>query len=371
MTAIPESHLATNPDNLRAQISTKTETFTNHFEEFEVNKYRGIGGLSIKNVAKMNLIVGKNASGKTSILEAIWLFYNRRNPRTLWHPDLSRSGYDYIDPIAELGRDGEISMNGIQDGSRHSYLAKFQTLHAGNYARKWKALNPNPNEPQVVGRLRVQLDGNEKPVRVVDTLHTRKGLVTFPRLGQSKTSSNLLLHNSFLGRDFARLSRIIKRGNKKLLIKRLQLILPLLKGVDIIVEDDRDPYVLGTTEAGERLKLEDMGGGMVRLFDCLVALYTSKNGIVCIDEIESGLHYTLLSEFWNSIRLLSKELNVQIFAVTHSSECINAAIKAYKDHLTDIRIHNMYYNKDEGHIKSVSYSGDELDAINSMDIEIR
>ena len=196
------------------------------------------------------------------------------------------------------------------------------------------------------------------------------GLVRLPRLSR-KTPSPFLLHNSFLNRDPTRFSRIIKQGGKKPLLERLQLVLPLLKDVDIIMEDDGDPYILGTTEAGESRKLDDMGGGMVRLFDCLVALYTSRNSIICIDEIESGLHYTLLPQFWDSIRLLSKELNVQIFAATHSSECINAAIRAYKDHLTDISIYAMYYNKDEGHIKSVSYSGDELNAINSMDVEIR
>ena len=369
MTDTQAPSLATNPDHSKIQ-KANTEISTSHLEEFEVGKYRGIGKLSMKNVAKMNLIVGKNASGKTSLLEAIWLFYNRRNPRTLWHVDLSRSGYAYTDPIAELGREGEISMNGIQGGSRHSYLATFQTFHTRHYARRQKTLNPNSDELQVVGKLRVQLDAKDIGAESVETLHTRDGLVRLPTLNR-KVPSPLLLPNSFLSRNSIRFSRIIKRSQKKSLMRQLRLILPLLKDVDIIVESDGDPYILGTTEAGESRKLEDMGGGMVRLFDCLVALYTSRNGIVCMDEIESGLHHTLLPKFLGSMRLLSEELNVQIFAATHSRECINAAIEAYKDRPTDIRIYAMYHNNDEGHIKSVSYSGDELDAINSMNIEVR
>ena len=167
-----------------------------------------------------------------------------------------------------------------------------------------------------------------------------------PKLGEQLPK--LLLHDSFLKRDVDGFSKIIIQGQKKSLIARLWLISPLLEDADIIVEEDGNPYVLVTTEAGECLKLEDMGSGMVRLFDCLVAIYASQNGNVCIDEIESGLYYTLLPKFWETIRLLGEELNVQIFATTHSSECLNAAIKMYKNYLTDMNIYAMYYNKDAG-----------------------
>ena len=368
MTAAQVHHLATNPDHYRAQ-KTNAEVSTNHLEEFEVGCYRVIGKLSIKSITKMNLIVGKNASGKTSLLEAIWLFYNRRSPQTLWHTDLSRSGYDYTDPVAELGHEGEISMRGAQNGNSHSYSAAFQTFHARHSTRQRNI--PGSDEPRVAGHLHISLDGESKGTGPAEKFMTQKGLVILPKLDQAEAPSKLLLHNSFLRRDVDGFSKIIKRGHKKSLIERLRLISPLLNDVDIIVEDGGNPYVLVTTEAGECFKLEDMGGGMVQLFDCLVALYTSRNGIVCIDEIESGLHYTLLPKFWDSIRLLSEELNVQIFAATHSSECINAAIEAYKERPTDLKIYAMYYNENAGHIKSVSYGEDELDAINSMDVEVR
>ena len=261
-------------------------------------------------------------------------------------------------------------MEGVQGGSRHSYLATFQAFHARQYTSKQKAPNPSPDTPQVVGRLRVQLDRKEIGTKSMDSFHTRKGLVMLPKLDRSDIPSELLLHKSFLRSDFGRFSKIIKQGNKKSLIDKLQLILPLLNDVDII-EDDGEHYVLCTTKTGERLKLEDMGGGMIRLFDCLVALYTSRNGMVCIDEIESGLHHTILQKFWDSLRLLSVELNVQIFAATHSQECINAAIKAYKDRPTDIGIYAMYHNTDGGRIESVRYGGDELNAINDMNVDVR
>lgn len=368
MTAARTCRLATDHDSSLTQ-GTDAEMPANHLEEFEVGKYRGIGKLHVKDIAKVNLIVGRNASGKTSLLEAIWLFCNRRNPKTLWHMDLSRSGRDYADPVAELGRAGEISMRGVQNGSSHSYSATFQTFYARPSAGRWNILDLE--EPQVAGRLRVLLDGESKETGPAERLMTQKGLVMLPKLDRAKAMSKLLLHNSFFKWDADGLSEIIKQGHKKSLIERLRLILPLLRDVDVIVESDGNPYVLVTTDSGEHIRLEDLGGGMVRLFHCFVALYTSRNGIVCVGEIESGLHHTLLSKFWDSVRLLGKDLNVQIFVTTHSRECINAAIEAYKDRPNDVRIYTLYYNNDESRIKSVSYGGDELDAINSLNIDIR
>ena len=79
MTIAQTPHLDVSQDNLQPQTKAKSRTTTNHLEELEVGGYRGLGKLSIKNIAKINLIVGKNASGKTSLLEAIWLFYNRED----------------------------------------------------------------------------------------------------------------------------------------------------------------------------------------------------------------------------------------------------------------------------------------------------
>jgi len=50
----------------------------------------------------------------------------------------------------------------------------------------------------------------------------------------------------------------------------------------------------------------------------------SQEYVLLIDEIENGLHYTVHEDFWRNIFTLSKELKVQIFATTHSLEMINA-----------------------------------------------
>ena len=99
---------------------------------------QGIGGLGIKRTAGLNLVVGCNGIGKISLIEAIWLFCNRRNSHALWHLDLSRSGYEYVNPIAELGCRGEINMKGTQNGMSHTYQAMFETFAVSPENRRKK-----------------------------------------------------------------------------------------------------------------------------------------------------------------------------------------------------------------------------------------
>ena len=132
----------------------------NRFTDLDVIRYRGIDGLSIRKAAKINLIVGPNGIGRTSLLEAIWLFNNKNNPRTLWYPDLSRSGHQYVNPVAELGSEKKIHLAGTQNGIKQDYKATFEELITKSPTRKRSSIQKVDQNP-VVGRLHVELDNNE------------------------------------------------------------------------------------------------------------------------------------------------------------------------------------------------------------------
>jgi len=72
------------------------------------------------------------------------------------------------------------------------------------------------------------------------------------------------------------------------------------------------------------LALSELGDGVRHVVSIVTALYASENGQLFIDEVDNGIHFTLLAKIWEIIFTLAKELNVQIFATTHSKECIEA-----------------------------------------------
>ncbi len=79
---------------------------------------------------------------------------------------------------------------------------------------------------------------------------------------------------------------------------------------------------------GEYLPLTELGDGLRHLVSILVSLYSSEEGYLFIDEVDNGIHYTMLDDIWDMILTLSKKLNVQVFATTHSKECIESFNRA-------------------------------------------
>jgi AAA15 family ATPase/GTPase len=67
-----------------------------------------------------------------------------------------------------------------------------------------------------------------------------------------------------------------------------------------------------------------MGDGMWRMLTMAMAITQAKGGVLLVDEIDTGLHYTAMADMWNLICKSAKEFQVQVFATTHSYDCVHS-----------------------------------------------
>jgi ABC-type multidrug transport system ATPase subunit len=86
--------------------------------------------------------------------------------------------------------------------------------------------------------------------------------------------------------------------------------------------------VVRSSEFSRRLPLRSFGDGLNRLFGIVLSLVNAKDGFLLIDEFENGLHHTIELGVWEAIFRLSKLLNVQVFATSHSSDAVETFQKA-------------------------------------------
>ena len=86
--------------------------------------------------------------------------------------------------------------------------------------------------------------------------------------------------------------------------------------------------VVRLVDNDEPLPLYSLGDGMLRALGISLALVNAKDGILLIDEFENGLYYTVQPDLWQFIFRVARHLNVQVFATTHSWDCIKAFQKA-------------------------------------------
>ena len=115
-----------------------------------------------------------------------------------------------------------------------------------------------------------------------------------------------------------------------------------------------------------------MGDGIFRILSIILAISDTKNGIVLVDEVENGFYHSSQEILWDAIFKSAKEFNVQIFATTHSIECVKAFSSTYsrleKDN-DEIRLYRVERKDDD--FKIVSYDHKTLEASLDSDWEVR
>jgi hypothetical protein len=113
-----------------------------------------------------------------------------------------------------------------------------------------------------------------------------------------------------------------------------------------------------------------MGEGTRRVLSILLAIANTRGGVVLIDEIENGLHYSVLTQVWQAITKAARQNDVQVFATTHSWECIRAADEAFAaEELYDFRLHRLDRINDQP--SAVGYTKAMIEAALTTGLEMR
>ena len=128
-----------------------------------------------------------------------------------------------------------------------------------------------------------------------------------------------------------------------------------------------EPMIMGDVGLSELIPLAVMGEGMTRLARLVLAISSSPDGVVLVDEVESGFHYSVLPKVWRVIDAAAAQFGVQVFATTHSFECIMAAHESLES--DGFRLHRLQVYDSE--VRSVTYEPDVIDAAMRHNLEVR
>jgi hypothetical protein len=160
------------------------------------------------------------------------------------------------------------------------------------------------------------------------------------------------------------------KRREDLLLTTLRIIEPKLEDLELLYEGE-PPLIFGYIGLPEPLPLIAMGEGMGRIASIILAIGNSSGGVVCIDEIENGLHYSVLADIWKAIYKAAIEFDVQIFATTLSLEAISAAHQAFLESESyDFRYHRLD-RKEDGSIEAKTFDRAMLETAEVANFEVR
>jgi AAA15 family ATPase/GTPase len=114
-----------------------------------------------------------------------------------------------------------------------------------------------------------------------------------------------------------------------------------------------------------------MGEGMRRILALVMTAVTVENGFLLVDEIDTGLYYEVQTERWKAIIEIARQFNVQVFATTHSWDCICTFQEALEEQ--EDRSVGMLFRLDKkyGKLRAVEYTPEDIDVAVRQSIEVR
>lgn len=391
----------------------------------EIKGFRAFDSLRLEGLARVNLFVGRNNCGKTSVLEAVEMLGSERNSSLLLAGARRRGeallGDDDVWATRRLGRP-EIALDICHifhghelDGSQAELIAEYagqvrQALRIGVEAAddlrqsldEPPSLFPNVRslrEPigeqgrfLVLRRVTDTATGSHASAelfgKVVAALPISPSGALFASAddamkatgdADSVSPARFVPSSGWSGYDLLReWNQIAGSAAEDRIVKVMQIIEPRLARV-LVLSPPRFFVEAGgssgafvrLTGADDRIPLGSMGDGLRRLLVLGVALARAAGGVLLVDEIDTGLHHTSLARLWQFLVAGASQLDVQVFATTHSSDCVRAlaaVVRLRQAGADDVRVQRVEAGPPS---RAISYTPEELIAATDNDLEIR
>ena len=334
---------------------------SSHFTDFHIDSYRKLSKIDVKHLSRVNLFAGGNNVGKTSILEAFYLLSQLNNINA--YLELERYRGKFIDEFHAKWIDknftNTIDLEGVFNGKKVALNLRSEQIEEN--IEKLNYLSTIVAEAKANGEIltsSIHLYSNQNPeVRYIRSRILSNAAFTSPYRYNIK-----LLHAAH--------SQAVKEGYFDRIIQFIRERLDnSIEKIELINDGGENRFVVTTSKLSIRLDLTKYGEGLQRVFEIALFLGYCRNGILCIDEIDSALHKSLLIDFTNFIQAMAKEFNVQVFLSTHSKECIDAFVE---NDYPDDELTAYALREENGKIVCKFLEGNRLkQLVDSINIDIR
>ncbi|MFO0839154.1 MAG: ATP-binding protein [Phycisphaerae bacterium] len=364
------------------------------FRRLALRGFRGFEELTLSGLSRVNLFAGSNNVGKTALLEGVFLLLGANNadlPLRLNHfrgmdvvsSDVSEIwGWLFFKKLVdrpiriEAESDDQSYELSVALSGADRLLQSFDDARPRAPSRFGAAVTTGPSarslELTVVARSGVSGSAGAEEERLdslatiasdgrIELEHSEKMFFPLSVFVNTRTISG--------AEDAQRFGKLEEVGRQGELIDILKCADARVRGLSVY---SYGPATILRADLGfgRLVPLTFLGQGFARLVSIALAVMTCENGCVLIDEFENGLHYAALTPIWRGVAEAASRANVQVFATTHSRECVEAAHAAYRERLEyDLAVFRLERTND--HVRVVAHTKETLDTATQLGWEVR
>lgn len=342
------------------------------FKNIIIKNFRGITELAVGDFRRVNLLVGKNNCGKTSVLEALFLASAPTNPELPLRINLFRR----FGPVEEI-LPWRLFFNKLATNSTITIDAELQKPLEKRSLAILPLTTPvmtsaaTHQDQDLVGPSTVISGIRLEAIFLQKERKSSKLKITSAAFSEAngrvgyKYAENLHLENTCLEATFlldsmrdatgmtSRFNNVLMRKETDRIIKLLQQIDPSLSSLSL----NNQGIIYCDIGLSRLVPIKCLGAGMAKFLEILLAVWDTQGGIVLIDEIENGLYHSSQKVLWNAVSKAAQEFDVQIFATTHSMDCVKAFALSYPEVFKEtedaIRVYRI--ERDGEQFKAVDY----------------
>lgn len=373
----------------------------NHIESLQIETYRGIKDLHVENLGSVNVFVGDNNSGKTSVLEAIELMCNPSmynliqiaRQREKFKPMVGM-GLNILDSILFMfdvkacnrqvneyflsvggcinNVSGQVEVTGkvFNELVDMAELAKYNPAIENRLSHGVVA--EQEEVPTFCGDISNTFDKYEL-LGFTDESDSHFEINKYARVMRYKEENSILnvrmiqtvdhlIDNSF--------DRLIK--NKDVRKRAVELLKEFDDSITDIryINEDRNFIPVIENQGGDDIPLSLYGDGMKKALTMLNAIVSAENGVVLIDEFETAVHTSAMNKVFKFVLDACKKMDVQLFLTTHSIEAVDKLLESAGNNVNDIRIIRLRKKEGKTYAK-VTNGADALEERKEYNMELR
>jgi len=347
-----------------------------HLESITIHQFRGLRDVKLEHLGQVNLLVGINNSGKTSVLEALSIYCHPLDIRVWLSTARQREQENRISRTSildslrwlfthySLANQNEYIKETIIISSQGDFLIKKMKVSYKEIEEIWLSERNNTKnlavskDDEIIDNdesmlevdelpgirkgieLNIELDANKFPLfpefdKMTETFQLWENDIRYKLTRKSNPSLSLLTaivtpssHRSDIG-QFRLLSEARFDNFKSDVLELLRQIDENISDIEILLSPESVGSRFNIYIQHEKLGLAPVstfGDGIRRLLHIALKLASVKGGVLLIDELESTIHTEALQSSFNWLVKWCKEMDVQLFATTHSLEAVDALL---------------------------------------------
>ena len=380
-------------------------------DSLKIKNFRALEDFEVSKLGRVNLIVGKNNSGKSSVLEALRIYARNASPDIL---DLIAISHDEKALLKE-GRETaieteipfqhfftgrhlpideekiiEIGSNSKSDSRlkiKYVYLMESEEVIFDEIGKKRIVIHRQPISKSEINHSNGQIilaisvskgDIKYPPILLNDPRSGNRGILSLVDLTPCNIIPTQFISINELANDW---DNIALTENETTVKEAMRIISPEFEDLNFVRNETNDAHSfsrVGKVKLANELKpipLNSLGDGVLRVLQLMLKLFSARGGFLLIDEFENGLHYSVQEKVWTLLFEMAQKLDIQIFATTHSWDCIESfskvATSCENGEGVLFRMGRSSKTSNFGQVVATVFDSAELETITQSDMEIR